>query len=134
MFDCSEIYTVLWAQSSLYCAKEGNMFSLMPLFHFLFLFSSPSSSFSPYFRRFGRPPDPPPSPRGTCRTVNGMSAYRPGLLIPSGSKIMTGVKLFTSYKIMTCIIRFFFSNVCPPDKILRTDIKSGKELKNQKQN
>ena len=34
---------------------------------------------------------------------------------PSGSKIMTGLKLFTSYKIVTGITRFKFSDGCHPD-------------------
>ena len=44
--------------------------------------SSLSSSFSPSFRRFGRPPGTPFSPAGTFRTGTGMSAYRPGPLFP----------------------------------------------------
>ena len=45
-------------------------------------FSSSSTSFSSSFRRFGRPPGPPSSPAGTFRTGTGISAYRPGLLLP----------------------------------------------------
>ena len=57
-------------------------------------FSSPSSSFFNYFRRFGRPPGPSSSPDGTRRTGTGMSAYRPGLLLPQGFKIMAGGQTF----------------------------------------
>ena len=56
----------------------------------------PSSSFSPYFRRFGRPPGPASSLSGTCRTVTGLSVYRPCLLLSQCSKIMTVLKTFTS--------------------------------------
>ena len=36
-----------------------------------------------------------------CRTGTGMSAYRPGLLLPPSSKIIIGLRLFTDYKILT---------------------------------
>ena len=75
-------------------------------------FSSPSASLSPYIMRFGRPPGPPGSPERTCRTGTGMSAYRPRPPPPPGSKIITGVKLFTSYKIVTGITRLLFFIVC----------------------
>ena len=38
---------------------------------------------------------------GTCRTGTGMSAYRSGLLLPPGLKIIMGSRLFTDYKILT---------------------------------
>ena len=38
------------------------------------------------------PPGPPSFPTGTCRSGTGMPAYRPGLFLPAGSKIMTGFK------------------------------------------
>ena len=57
---------------------------------------SSSSLLFPY-TSFRWPPGPPSSPAGTCRKGTGMSAYRPGLLLPQGSKIMTSLKLFTGY-------------------------------------
>ena len=61
-------------------------------------YSSSSSSFSSSFRTFGRPPGPTSSPAGFCRTLTGKSTYRPGFLLPPCSKIMTVLKLFTTYK------------------------------------
>ena len=78
---------------------------------FSFFSSSSSSSFSSSIRRLGRPPGPASSPAGTCRTGTGMSAYRPGLLIPPGSKIMTGLIICTSYTIVTANSRLWFSYV-----------------------
>ena len=128
-----------YARKALKCPIWNRMhiliIPLLPL-HLLLLinilfFLIPILLLLPYFRRFGRPPGLPLSPTGTCRTGSGMSEYMPGLRLPSGSKIKTGLKLFTSYKIMTGITRFWFSDVCYPDKTSKTNIKTEKELKNQ---
>ena len=83
--------------------KKLRKMQRIPIFFFTKNPRSPSSPHNP-------PPFPPPTgglegppstPEGTCRTGTGMSAYRPGLLIPPGSKILTGSKLFTDYKILT---------------------------------
>ena len=47
-------------------------------------------------------------------------------------KIMTGLQLFKSYKTVTGITRFWFSDVCHPDKSWRNNLKTKKEQKNQK--
>ena len=98
-------------------------------------FSSSSSFFSPYFRRHGRPRGPPSSPAGTFRTCTEISPYRPGSSPPSpGSKIMTGLKLFTIYKIVTCFTRVWFSDVCHlgRKKTWKTNTKTKKKTKEQK--
>ena len=61
--------------------------------------SSPSSSCSSSLRRFEKPPGPPSSPAGTCKTGTGLPPP------PKGSKILAGFSLFTSYKIVTVITR-----------------------------
>ena len=84
--------------------------------------SSSSSSCSSSLRSFGKPAGPPSSPAGDRH-------WPPP---PPGSKILTGFKLFTSYKIVKGITRLWFSDLCNPDRTWRTNIKTEKELKNKK--
>ena len=84
-------------------------------------FSSSSSSFYSSFRRLWRPPGPPSSLAGTCKTGTGMSVYRPDLLLPSGSKMLTCLKFFKSCKIVTVIMKLWISDVCYPYKNRRTN-------------
>ena len=46
---------------------------------------------------------------------------------PPGSIMLTGCKLFTTYKIVTGITRLLFSDLCNPDRTWRTDIKNFKK-------
>ena len=89
-------------------------------------FSSSSSSCYSSLRMFGNPPGPPSSPAGTW------DRHWPPF--PPGSKMLTGFKLFIRYKIVTGISRIRFSGLCNPDRTWRTNLKTTKELKNQKQN
>ena len=96
-------------------------------------FFSPSScSFSSSYRRFGRPPVPSSSPTGTCRTGTGISAYRPGLLLPPEAKIMIGLKWFTSNQIETGITMPWVLYVCPFDITWMINTKPEKKLGTKK--
>ena len=76
--------------------------------------SSSSYSFSSSFRRFGRPPGSPSSPAVAYGTGIGM--YGPC------SKIMTCLKSFTSYKILTGFTWLWYSDVCHSDRTWRNNI------------
>ena len=92
-------------------------------------------------------PNPPPSPPPS-ECLEGLQALPPllqgpvgqalGCLHtgqappPPGSKIMTGLKLFTSYKLVTDVTIHWFSDVCHPDKTWRTNIKTEKRTKEPK--
>ena len=47
---------------------------------------------------------------------------------PLGSKTLTSLKLYTSYKIATGIRRLWFSDVCHPEKVWRTSKETIKDL------
>ena len=97
------------SSSSHLCPSISSLFSYVSFFSSpsssffssSFSFSSSYSSFSSSFRKFGKPPGSLSSPAGTYRTGTGMSAYRSCLLLPPGSKITMGPRLFTGYKILT---------------------------------
>ena len=76
---------------------------LIILLLFLMIISSSSlhSFFFSSFSKFGKPPGSPSLPAGTFRTGTGMSAYRSGLFLLPGSKIIIGSRIFTGYKILT---------------------------------
>ena len=90
---------VLWLQVA---KGPGSPASPPLLLLILLLFSS--------FRRFERTPGPPSSPAGIRRTGTGMFTYRPGLLLPQGSKIMKG------YKIVECITKLWSSDMFYPER------------------
>ena len=50
---------------------------------------------------------------------------------PPGSKIMTGFKIFTSYKIVRGILRLWFSDLCKPDRTWKRN-KNWKRTKEPK--
>ena len=73
---------------------------ILLLFLIIISFYSLYSFFSSSFSKFGKPQGSPSLPEGTCMTGTGMSAYRSGLFLPPGSKIIIGSRLFTGYKIL----------------------------------
>ena len=65
---------------------------------------------------FGKPPGHPSSPAGPLGQALGYLHTRLATFSP-GSKIMTCLKLFTSYKIVTGNTRLWFSSICHSEKI-----------------